>query len=227
MSRSEAHRLTPPRGRSGRPGASWPLKLVVLSLAMFVLCWQAMTSPDSEAESTLAAGHEASSRPIQPAAAHTPVDPGDAHGREAAPATERTAISPQPRPDIIAAVQPASPAPDPRAPRRQGPVAELSQRFASQSRGPHSDEDEARVRAVFADPDVPSTLLEQVECRQNVCRLAMRWSADRQSAYVLALTRAVGEIAVPVGIEGAGQIEADGLYPLVTYFGLGRAAPSP
>ena len=227
MSRFEARRLSPPRDNSGRPGASWPVKLIVLGLAMFVLWWQAMTSPTGEAESTLAASHDASSRPIQLAAAHTPVDPSDAHARETAPATEKTAVSPPPRPDVMAAVQPAIPAPDPRAPRRQGPIAELSQRFASQSRGPHSDEDEARVRAVFAEPDVPSTLFEQVECRQNVCRLAMRWHPDRHSAYVLALTRAVGELAVPVGIEGAGLIEADGLYPLVTYFGLGRAAPSP
>jgi hypothetical protein len=112
------------------------------------------------------------------------------------------------------------------APKTQGPVAELSQRFAGESRGPDSEQDEARIRAAFVDPTIPPTLLRSVECRRSVCRTELRWSEEHRAGYVLGLTRAVGDFAVPVGIEGAGPIDTDGLRPVVVYIRLARPIPS-
>jgi hypothetical protein len=107
-------------------------------------------------------------------------------------------------------------------PQRQGPVEELSQRFASESRGDSSEREDARVKAAFVDPQIPSSLLENVECRRSVCRLQLRWSPQHDPGYVLGLTRAVGSFSAPLGIEEPGPADANGLRPLVVFFELSR-----
>lgn len=105
-------------------------------------------------------------------------------------------------------------------PTRQGPVDELAKRFAGESRGDSSTEQDARVRAAFVDPAIPPEMLHSVECRRSVCRAELRWTAQHDVGYVLGLTRAVGSLSAPLGIEAPGAPDDSGARPLVVYFGL-------
>ena len=114
-------------------------------------------------------------------------------------------------------------------PQRQGPVAELAQRFAGESRGPSSEANEARLAAPFAAvPTIAPELVPSFECRRSVCRAELRWDAHLGASYTAAIMRAVGKPAAPFGIDEAGPPDADGYRPVVLYIGLdAMTAPSP
>jgi len=182
-----------------------------LSLAVLLFWWLAISSPTSSPDVAASAGSSAPA-PNEPSVAPALVAPRTAEKPKSIdePTVQRTAAEPS----------------SAKAPQRQGPVAELSQRFSSESRALSSAEDEAQVRAAYVDPAIPPMLLRSVECRRSVCRAELRWSAEHEAGYVLGLTRAVGKYVVPVGIESAGPAEADGHRPVVVYIGLARPVPS-
>jgi hypothetical protein len=186
-------------------------KVVLLGLTILLFWWLAMSSPTTSPEVAAAAGSSAPA-PSEVAASPARVPPKIAH---------RPTNSEVNNPQRTAAEEASA-----RVPKRQGPVAELSQRYASESRAQTSAEDEAQVRAAYVDPAIPPTLLRSVECRRSVCRVELRWRPEHQAGYILGLTRAVSKYVVPVGIKGAGPSEADGHHPVVVYIGLARPVPS-
>jgi hypothetical protein len=224
-------RSSTPRSRlAGASTLSGLLKLALFAVALFAIWWLAMSSPEQPLEAADgAAGEHAEPTPAPaPPAAAAPSQPKLVPAY-APPAAEQPAAPAAPPPAAEPTAAPAAPAapapPEVPVPQRQGPVEELTQRFAGESRGPSSEQDEARVRTAFNDPAVPTTTLHRVECRRTVCRAELRWSPQQDAPYVLGLTKAVGSFSAPLGIEGAGPPDADGQRPLVVYFGLNDEVP--
>jgi hypothetical protein len=195
---------------------STPVKMALLALALIAVWWMAMSPSAAPYEPAAESGSDAppAEYTVRPPEAQ-PAPPVTAQIEQPAPVQEPSAPSaaPEPAPE---------PAPSVNVPMRQGPVPELSLRFAAESRGASSEQDEARVRSAFDDPAIPAALLDSVECRRGVCRTVLRWSPERDAAYVLGLTKAVGSFSAPLAIEGAGAPDADGVSPVVVYFSFDR-----
>lgn len=191
-------------------------KLAALGAVLLAIWWLAVSSPEepSEAEDFAAAGAVAAPtlEPAQAPAVHAEQPKADEAAEPAAvdPAAPAPAPTPdRPKPTVNAVL-----------PQRQGPVDELSNSFASESRGEGSAPEEARVKEAFVDPQIAKALLHSVECRRTVCRLELRWSPERDPGYVLGLTKAVGSFSSPLGVEAPGPADAQGQRPLTVYFGL-------
>lgn len=198
------------------------VKIALLALALIVVWWVAMSPVPERHDHAAVSGSVAMPiRAVAPLAGKAAAAP--AHVEEPEPPEHeepnQPAPSRAPEAPSAATAEPAAPA---NLPTRQGPLEELVERFANESRGPNSDADDARVREAFSDPAIPSTLLQSAECRRTVCRVALRWTPETDAAYVLGLTRAVGTFSAAVAIEGAGQPESDGTRPLVVLFSLTR-----
>jgi hypothetical protein len=193
-------------------------KLTLGAAVLLAIWWLAVSSPTPPSEVPESAA-AAADVPVAPAARAEAA----AQTTPAPPAVDPAREPTQP-PSAAPAAAPAQPSAAPSAPvpQKQGPVEELSRRFAGESRGSSSEQDEGRVRAAFTHPEIPASVLRRVECRRSVCRADLRWSADHDAAYVLGLTHAVGTFSAPVGFEAAGDADADGHRPLVVYFGLAR-----
>jgi hypothetical protein len=194
------------------------VKIGLLALALIAVWWLAMSPVPPPQEPAAVSG-----RGAMPIRAVAPVA-GQAAIAHAEPAEEPSPAATAQAPS--AATQDAPSARDDRgtstphatAPMRQGPVEELAKRFAGESRGATSDADDKRVREAFTDPTIPPALLHSAECRRSVCRVELRWSTQTDVGYVLGLTRAVGSFSAALGIEGAGEPDAEGVRPLVVYF---------
>lgn len=194
------------------------VKLVLFAGALLAIWWVAFSPPATPPTAAEPGAAEATPSP-SPAARQAP---SQADPRAAPPALSAPAAQEHDQPQPSAAEAPSGPAPRAAAPLRQGPVDELAQRFASESRGDGSEREETRVKEAFVDPQIPSTLLQSVECRRSVCRLQLRWSPEHDPGYVLGLTRAVGSFSAPLGIDEPGAADAHGQRPLLIYFGLSR-----
>jgi hypothetical protein len=208
------------RQRSGRSDLAALVKVLLLGAALVAAWWLAFSSPALHTEPSSDDEH---AEPVAQATGAAPTQPLPKAAESAQPQPKAAASV---QPSAAQAPQPPAAAPDPApgqaaaVPMRQGPVEELSQRFASESRGSTSEQDDARVRAAFGDPSIPSSMLQHVECRRSVCRVQLRWSAEHDASYVMGLTAAVGTFSAPVGIEGAGEPDAQGMRSLVVYFGV-------
>lgn len=192
-----------------------------IAITIAVMGWQTTRSSGAP-ESAMRTGSSAPP-PSYAAARDAPVDRGSASAPEAA----RTVPAAAPTAHVShgAGGHHHGPVPSNLYPRRQGPVAELAQRFAGESRGPGASADEARLRAPFARvPTIPPALVPSFECRRSVCRAELRWEVHLGASYNAALMRAVGRPAASFGIEEAGEPDADGYRPVTVYIGL--APPS-
>lgn len=212
------------RDQPRRTRVSTGLKVAGLVVAIAVFWWLATSTPaasprlaESDSSSSAAARHAAPTR--------------GSSGRTRLSTLGTVAEHSEPDPVRTSDEAPSfgldhhhSQAPSHVYPREQGPVTELAQRFASESRGPNSEANELRVRAPFAAvPTIPPALVPSFECRRSVCRTELRWSFDLGASYTAALMRAVGKPAAPYGVEEAGEPDADGFRPVVLYIGLGSA----
>jgi len=195
---------------------AWMISL--LGIALGGAWWMALATIEPErspnARDERANDAESDLAPAQPAIAELGRAPS------VAAATAPDAGRPEP-----AAPAPSSPGLGPERgssnfPQRQGPVTELSQRFAGESRADKSHAIEASVRSAFSDPIIPSDMLRAIECRRSVCRAQLHWSEQSNTGYVLGLTQAVGSYSAAVGIEAPGAADADGRYPLVVYWSI-------
>lgn len=200
------------------------VKVALLGLVLIAVWWLAISpvperhdAADDAAVSGRVAMPVRAVAPLAGKAAAAPAEPPEPTAntmntaKEEAPEAPNAPSAPEPEPAVQANL-----------PTRQGPLEELVERFASESRGPNSDADDLRVRNAFTDPEIPATLLQSAECRRTVCRVTLRWTPETDAAYVLGLTRAVGTFSAAVAIEGAGQPESDGTRPLVVLFSLTR-----
>jgi hypothetical protein len=216
-----------PRAKHSKQGSARPWVLLALvGVAALAAWWLAMTPPavleQVSAPPSGAAGEQRTLAPADPSKPAEQASPltGEQRSPSPSPRTDeqqRSAAGPEPE---VAQHMPA--ANTPAVPTRQGPVDALAKRFAGESRGASSETEDARVRAAFSDPAIPTDMLRTVECRRSVCRAELRWSAQHDAAYVLGLTRAVGTFSAPLGVEEAGAPDGDGARPLVVYFGLTR-----
>jgi hypothetical protein len=194
-------------------------KLALLGAALLAIWWLAVSSPESPSDDEeFAAAESGAAAPVQAAAEPTPAEPPAAATEGAEPGH----VPPPPTAASTPAPDRAKPVVNALLPQRQGPVAELSKTFASESRGEGSAPEEARVKEAFVDPQIAKALLHSAECRRSVCRLELRWSPERDPGYVLGLTKAVGNFSAPLGVEEPGPADAQGQRPLVVYFGLSR-----
>jgi hypothetical protein len=113
------------------------------------------------------------------------------------------------------------------APQAGGPIAELKQRFENDPRDSAAAQLEALIDGAFRDKDVPAGLLKSVLCRQSVCKLELRWSSDRNTGYMLALTRVIGQFDRNMAILPLGAPDADGVLPLEVYLPRQSKDPAP
>jgi hypothetical protein len=103
------------------------------------------------------------------------------------------------------------------APEAGGPIAELKQRFEHDPRDSAAAHFDSLIEAAFRDKDVPAGLLTSVLCRQTVCKLELRWSSERNTGYMLALTRVIGQFDRDMAIVPLAAPDADGVMPLEVY----------
>jgi hypothetical protein len=72
----------------------------------------------------------------------------------------------------------------------KGPVAEYRALYESESRDYAAGQVESVIRNAFTDPDKASDLIKSISCRETICKLEMRWSADRLRPYIAGIQRA-------------------------------------
>jgi hypothetical protein len=108
---------------------------------------------------------------------------------------EPTTAQPQPAPQPAAPEAKAAPPAEPERPHDiiqepYGPLDELKQRYARETRASAAVESESLLTAAFADANLTPPLLKSVLCHEQVCKLEINWSADRMSNYIVAMTKA-------------------------------------
>lgn len=184
--------------------------LIVVSVSWFLLVW-----PTAEDEEELVLG--------------SPVPQPSVLPPTAAPAPTVSVSKAAGNEPVVEAV-PEPPAPDPEAPRAepkdliegdQGPVAEYRRTHESERRDSAATDVERHIRAAFPESDHAPDLFKSVLCRETVCKVEIRWAADRVQPYVAALKRiGVGDygkaqqgpgFAAPLALSPIGPKDADGV----------------
>ena len=157
-------------------------------IAAVVLVWWAVasdtpvpaeTSTDAALRFELAAGGSSG-------AVHSAQAEVQAPRVAAAEADTPTAVAANPSPS--ASPETEIPVPDP-----GGPIAELSQLYASEPRASGSQSVESVIEAHFRRTEVPTGLLKSVLCRTTVCRIETRWSPERAQGFMSAMMHLVTE----------------------------------
>jgi hypothetical protein len=108
-----------------------------------------------------------------------------------------------------------------------GPVAERRQRFETEPRDSAAATVESFVRAAFAHPDGAPTLFKSVLCRETICKLELRWSADRVGPYVAGITRAMVQFDRQVAASPVGPADADNVRRIEVYLKRAASAAKP
>jgi hypothetical protein len=185
--------------------------LIVGSVLWFLLVW-----PTAEEEEELVIG------PPVPQPAPAVAQPMAAPS----PAVEAEPTEPEP----LAEATPEEPAPEAAAPKAeprdliegdQGPVAEYRRAHESERRDSAATDIERHIRAAFPDSGGAPGLFKSVLCRETVCKVEIRWAADRVQPYVAAMKRiGVGDygkaqqgpgFAAPLALSPIGPKDADGV----------------
>lgn len=148
-----------------------------------------------------------------PPEADTAPDPDPAAETEPSPSAQALAapVTAPTLPPIAAAPTPSEPAPSepPAEPtaattteppdkesatiftRENGPLAEYKAQFEKEPRDSAASDAEQVVRGAFDPKDGPKPVFRSVLCRETICRIETRFSADNMGAYVAAMTRMV------------------------------------
>jgi hypothetical protein len=183
-------------------------------LAVGLIWWISMREPDLRSETATGPGMGTAGEPVlQPAI----VQQG---GRVAPPSAPAAVVQGEPQP---ASPEPASPQPtaagEPvlEAPRREGPVDEMKQRFASDPRDSAAAELETKVQTVFREMRTPPDMLKAVLCRESLCRLELRWRPERSTDYMTVMTRLSVEFDPKMAVN-PGERTPDGALGLEVYW---------
>lgn len=168
--------------------------LAVLACVASMLVWVMATwplPPEQETQETQETSEDSADErepaaPAQPepvAAADTPPPPA----AEPAPPPQDPSAQP------AAAAEPESPEAeaDKIFSRENGPLAEYKAQFEKEPRDSAANEAEQAVRGAFDQRDSPKPVFRSVLCRETICRIETRFSADTLGAYVAAMTRLV------------------------------------
>jgi hypothetical protein len=102
-------------------------------------------------------------------------------------------------------------------PRLDGPVAEYKTLFTTEPRDSAAADVESKISAGFRDPHVPPELLKSVMCRESVCKLELRWKAERNTAYMIGMTHLIGQFEHAMAFEPIGVPDANGVLSLDVY----------
>jgi hypothetical protein len=104
--------------------------------------------------------------------------------------------------------EPEPPAPPPTA---GGPTTVLKHAFETQPRDPlWAADTEAHMRSLFRGGDIPAELLQSASCRTAVCKLELRWTSDRATAFVSLYETVHKDFQGEVGIEPIGPPDDKG-----------------
>lgn len=179
--------------------------------------------PGMETVGEAASAGGAKAMPAAPSEA-TPEPPAQPEPQKDPPPSVKAASSPS-APSDVKAEQPAAgppetepssdddepaepPAPPPAA---AGPTAVLKRAFETQPRDPlWAADTEAHVRALFRSGDMPAELLQSASCRKAVCRLELRWTHERATAYVSLYETMHKDFGGEVGVEPLGAPDDKG-----------------
>ncbi|HMI91813.1 MAG TPA: hypothetical protein VK509_10645 [Polyangiales bacterium] len=163
----------------------------------------------------------AAAAPVVPAAAPSAAE----HVEQLAAATAVPAAQPGVQPPTAAPAEHAEhaehaeevvaegeePEPEPTPPTSSGPAEALKQAYDQQPRDPLWAADlEAKLGALFGNEDVPSDLLRSASCRKAVCRVELRWTSARATAYVSAYEAIQKLLGGEVGVEPVGAPSEQG-----------------
>jgi hypothetical protein len=99
----------------------------------------------------------------------------------------------------------------PPPPTAAGPAAVLKHAFETQPRDPLWAGDSERKLKALVGGDVPAELLQSATCRNAVCKIELRWTADRAAAYVSFYEAAHKQLGGEVGVEPQGTPDDKGL----------------
>jgi hypothetical protein len=100
------------------------------------------------------------------------------------------------------------PAPPPAA---AGPTTVLKFAFETQPRDPlWAADTESHVKSLFRGGEIPLELLQSATCRTAVCRLELRWTRERATAYVSLYETLHKDFQGEVGVEPVGAPDDKG-----------------
>lgn len=167
--------------------------LVALACVAGVLLWVMATWPVPPELDTLE-GTAEESEPAQVTQAAQP---------PASPPVAATTLGPSEPPPAAPEAPPAPAQPEPaESPeaeaekifsRENGPLAEYKAQFEREPRDSAASDAEQLVRGAFDPKDSAKPVFRSVLCRQSICRIETRFSAETLGAYVAAMTRMVHE----------------------------------
>lgn len=104
-----------------------------------------------------------------------------------------------------------------RAPEASGPLRQLAQQYASESRAAESSAREAQLHALLSTPNIPAELIDSLTCRRSICKLELRWTPRRRLGYVVVFESLKRLYDQRVAVEPAAAVAADGSHPLSLY----------
>jgi hypothetical protein len=164
--------------------------LVALAAVAGLLVWMMATWPVAPETFEESAGAEARAElpaAPQPAVPSTPLPP------TAAAAEEPSAVDPPEQAEPAAEDPTASAAAqaDLIFIRENGPLADYKAQFANEPRDSAASDAELLVRGAFNPKDGPLPVFRSVLCRETICKIETRISAESLGAYVAAMTRMV------------------------------------
>jgi hypothetical protein len=132
-----------------------------------------------------------------------PAEPGKAEAEPSVGTKPASAGEPQEE----AAEEPPPPPP----PSAAGPAVALKRAFETEPRDPlWAADTETRVKALAGSAEVPAELLQSAACRHAVCKVELRWTADRAAAYVSFYEAVHKQFEGDVGVEPLGKPDDKG-----------------
>jgi hypothetical protein len=124
------------------------------------------------------------------------------------PAPPPAAPQPAPAPPPENKIQPRVPQEDMFA-TDQGPVAEYKALYDKEPRDSAAHQYENRISSSFWPGDGAPDLFKSVICRTTICKIELRWKADRIGPYVAGLTRAAVHFKDQVAVAAAPPAQDD------------------
>jgi|GEM_PF-3313751 len=103
-------------------------------------------------------------------------------------------------------------------PEQSGPLAELKNQYASESRSADSSATESKLRGLIAESrNVPSELVQNISCRRSVCKLDLQWTARRRIGFAVVSGSFKQMYNQRVAVEAPSGRADDGTYPTTLY----------
>jgi hypothetical protein len=110
-------------------------------------------------------------------------------------------------------------------PEASGPVSRLKARFGSESASDASKTNERRLSETVLQTGPPPELLDDVVCRRTVCRISMRWKAERMIPLMQAIGVLRRDYDPNLGTDAPGPLGADDVRHVDLYIDLASTRP--